>query len=852
MTATPGARWLRIKAIVGETIELAVEARADAVERACAGDETLRSEVEALLRAHDSAGSFLEVPALASADTASVVAEMMDWQLYARTSPDRFGAYRVLGELGRGGMGVVYLGARDDDRFEKQVAIKVVGEGVHPGAFRRFDDERRILAALDHPNISRLLDAGTTEAGLPFVVMEYVGGQPIDEYCSARRLGVPERLALFLSVCRATQYSHQHLVVHRDIKARNVLVGEDGVPKLLDFGIAKLLGPDGVEGSRTRTAFRLLTPESASPEQVRGEPVSVASDVYSLGVLLYRLLTGRSPYRGGMTTDSEIVRAICDEEPVRPSAAAQQRELRGDLDIITLKALRKEPERRYASVEQLAQDLQRHLDRLPVLAAPDAWTYRARKFVRRHWVGLAAAAAVVLALLAGGATTLWQAKRAERRFDDVRKLARTVMFDVHDAIANVPGSTKARKLLVTEALAYLDSLAAEAGDDPSLQRELAAGYHKMGDVLGWPSTPNLGDVPGALVAYGKAQAVRERLLARDPDNTDVLADLSVTAQRLSRALYASGDPQAGAEQARKATVIEEKLSARDRSSAQQFRLARAHANHGYLLFVSGRTVESLARLREAASLLERLCAAEPASTEMKARLAVTYGYLAGALWQGKPVAGLVPDLEAAVGMQRKAIAIDVSLSAELAADPKLERQVLIDNMSLAQILEDMGDRTAARELYREGLARSERLAQADVGNLQAQKDVAWTNMRLGTSLAQGGSPDEAMTVLDRAARQFEPVLRADPGNVNTRSLIASNVQGFAIAHAALGADHRRPRATRTAHWREAKSRFQEAHAFWQEMKDKGVAVARDASRPDELSLEIARCDAQLGRMSGRP
>jgi eukaryotic-like serine/threonine-protein kinase len=845
MIEAADSRWMRIKSILGEAIDLTPDARPAALERACGGDEALRSEVEALLRAHDRAGGFLEVPAIASPEAARLVVEAMDPPGPERARPERFGAYRVLDELGRGGMGVVYLGARDDDRFDKRVAIKVVADAVHPAAFRRFEDERRILASLDHPNIARLLDAGTTEGGLPYVVMEHVPGETIDEYCSAKRLATHERLGLFLSVCRAVQYSHQHLVVHRDIKARNILVAADGVPKLLDFGIAKLLEPGGTDGSRTRTAFRVLTPESASPEQVRGEAVSVATDVYSLGVLLYRLLTGRSPYRGGMTTDSEIMRAICEEEPLRPSAAAQRRELRGDLDLIALKALRKEPARRYASVELLAQDVQRHLDRLPVMAAPDAWTYRARKFVTRRWVGLAAVAAVVLALLAGGVATRWQAQRAERRFDDVRKLARTLMFDVHDAIATLPGSTPARKLLVTEALAYLDSLAAEAGDDPTLQRELATGYHKMGDVLGWPGTPNLGDAPGALKAYAKAQAARERLLAREPDNADLLRDVSTTSQRMSRASYSAGEPQTGAEYARQAAVIEERLSAGDRSSVQKFRLARTYANHGYLLFVSGRTMDAVTRLREAVRLHEELATAHPTDTEVRARLAVTYGYLSSVFCEGKPVEGVVPDLKTALELQRKVVAIDASLAAEAVSDRRLQRQAMIDGMALAQILERMGDRKAAREEYRLGLARTERLAEADAGNMQAQKDVGWAAMRMGTLLAKDGAPEEALMVLGRSARLLEPVLAADPNNVNTTSMLAGTTEGFAFAHAALGADPRLPLQSRLAHWREARSRFQEVYAFWKDLRAKGIAVAADAARPEQLAREIARCDAAL-------
>jgi non-specific serine/threonine protein kinase/serine/threonine-protein kinase len=847
MSDVSDSGWIRIKRIVAEAIDLAPESRPAWVERACEGDAILRGEVDALLQAHDRAGAFLEAPALASPGAARRVVEATDSSAGPRALPDRFGAYRVLRELGRGGMGVVYLGARDDDRFDKQVAIKVVSSDA--AVFRRFEDERRILASLDHPNIARMLDAGTTEGGLPYVVMEHVEGESIDSYCSRQGLAVGARLGLFTRVCAAVQYSHQHLVVHRDIKARNILVTPDGAPKLLDFGIAKLLEPGGIDGSRTRTALRVLTPESASPEQVRGDPVTVATDVYSLGVLLYRLLTGRSPYRGGMTTDPEIARAICEEEPLRPSDAAQRRDFRGDLDLITLKALRKDPARRYTSVEQLAQDVQRHLDRLPVLAAPDAWTYRARKFMARHWVGLCAAAAVTLALSLGSVATWWQAQRAERRFGDVRKLANTVMFDIHDAIAPLPGSTAARKLLVTEALEYLDSLAREAGGDASLQRELATGYEKMADVLGRPSTPNLGDVSGALATYQKAQAARERLLARKPGNADVLRDVSSTSMKMSRAWFHIGDPRRGAEEARKSTVIEETLAAVDHTPSQRFRLARSYGNHGFMLYVSGRTVDSLERLREAVAILEELNAASSAGAEIQGRLAVTYDALASVLRLGKPVAGLVPDLKAALDMQRKANALEAALAATAASDTGLQRQLLVGIMNLGEILEQLGDRTAACDQYRQGVARSGQMAQADPANLQAQKDFAWASTRLGQLLARSGETDEAFVLLRRAGRTLVPVVAANPADVNTRSHAAGITEGLAHAHLALGSNRRLRRSTRLSHWREARAGFQDAYAFWTEMRDKGVTTGADLARPDALAREIAKCDAALGTLA---
>ncbi|HEV7502973.1 MAG TPA: serine/threonine-protein kinase, partial [Vicinamibacteria bacterium] len=354
--------------------------------------------MESLLAAHERAGEFLETPGVASFGAAEAVfgAPLP----VSRPFASGIGRYRILRELGQGGMGVVYLAERADATFEKKAAIKVVHGGLASGVLKeRFRHERRILATLDHPNIARLLDGGTTRDGLPYFVMEYVDGVPVDAYCETPPLPVRTRLALFLQICAAVQYAHQHLVIHRDLKASNVLVTAGGTPKLLDFGIAKLVEPGALPQDETRTGLRALSLQAASPEQVRGEPMAVTSDVYSLGVLLYRLLAGRSPYGPDRGSDPELLRAIFDDVPVRPSLVAppeRRRELRGDLDWIVLKALRKEPARRYGSVEQLSDDISRHLTGRPVLAGPDSWQYRARKFVARNRTLIAAG--VLLAL----------------------------------------------------------------------------------------------------------------------------------------------------------------------------------------------------------------------------------------------------------------------------------------------------------------------------------------------------------------------------------------------------------------------------------------------------------------------
>ncbi len=420
------------------------------------------------------------------------------------------GPYRIVGVLGAGGMGTVYLAERADETFHRQVAIKVVaGALARPELVQRFLTERRILAALDHPHIARLLDAGATDDGLPYVVMEYVDGEPIDVHCKSRPLAA--RLDLVRIVCAAVHYAHQRLVIHRDIKASNILVNREGQPKLLDFGIAKLLESELENGERTNTGARALTPESASPEQLKDQPVTVASDVYSLGVLLYRVLAERKPFDQGTSSHADLVHAICEVDPPPPSRASAPGAPRLDpeIDWITMMALRKEPARRYGSAQQMAEDITRYLEGRPVIAAPDSWSYRTSKFVRRRWGTVATTAGVIVALAAGATMTYCQARRAERRFDDVRKLAGSVVGEIYDAIADLPGSTAPRQLLVSRSLEYLDSLAAEAGSDVSLQRELASAYEKIGDVQGNPYSANLGDVSGATATFQKLLAIRQ-------------------------------------------------------------------------------------------------------------------------------------------------------------------------------------------------------------------------------------------------------------------------------------------------------------------------------------------------------
>ena len=406
-------RWRRIEALFDQALDRPEPEREAFLEDACGGDRELFAEVQVLLASAPTAGASLrklvvaEVRMLASNAVAALVGR-------------RIGRFRLVDLLGEGGMGAVYLAERDDAQFAHRVAIKILRHATgSPEAIARFRDERQILAALEHPNIVRLLDGGSTDDGLPYLVMEHIEGQAITRYAEQRELGLRARVELVRRVCGALQYAHQNLVVHRDIKPSNILVDGDGAPKILDFGIAKLLAPvDSFEReARTRTGFAMFTPEYASPEQARGDAVSTATDVYSVGAVLYELVTGQSPHRAA-DSRLEMLRVICEVDPPRPStlgAGGRRRELAGDLDNIILKALHKEPARRYASMEQLSDDLGRWLDGLPVAARTATMGYRARKFVRRNKGVVVAATLVAATLIGATGVSLRQARRADEQ-----------------------------------------------------------------------------------------------------------------------------------------------------------------------------------------------------------------------------------------------------------------------------------------------------------------------------------------------------------------------------------------------------------------------------------------------------
>ncbi|HEY7336157.1 MAG TPA: serine/threonine-protein kinase [Bryobacteraceae bacterium] len=478
-------RWRRLEAIFQAAADLPQAERPDFLDAQCEGDAKLRAEVESLLASSAETHRFFLGPLRAVARDLS---EGEDANLGRRIGP-----YRVLKTLGEGGMGNVYLAVRADRQYTQEVAIKLMrtGFGSSPAMLVRFRTERQILANLDHPNIARLLDGGVTEDDAPYLVMEHVGGLPIDEYCRSERLPLENRLRLFLTVCAAVEYAHKNLVVHRDIKPANILVAANGEPKLLDFGIAKLLDPELGDALQTRTAERLMTPEYACPEQIRGGPVTTSADVYGLGVLLYELLAGVRPFRADGKDQFQVARMICEDEPVPPSAAAadrdsaasiERRRLKGDLDKIALMALRKEPARRYASVGRLAADVRAYLNGYPIQARTDAWGYRSGKFVRRHKLGVVAAALAILILVGGSIGMAVLARRATREQNVAQREAQFLATMFQAATPEVArGRTITARDLLDQGAQRLDR---ELADQPEVHAamldNIGVAYRNLG------------------------------------------------------------------------------------------------------------------------------------------------------------------------------------------------------------------------------------------------------------------------------------------------------------------------------------------------------------------------------------
>jgi non-specific serine/threonine protein kinase/serine/threonine-protein kinase len=758
--------WRRVKAILEGLLDQPAEARESYIASACGGDATLRARVTALAEAAESEGGMLDAPNAVEAG-----AEVPDAPSRAG---ERVGAYELLDEIGSGGMGTVHLARRADDEFEKRVAIKLMRPGFASDLdLRRFKSERQISAVLDHPNIARLLDGGTTPAGAPYFVMEHVEGGPLLEYCRKRALSVRERLILFRQICAAVQYAHQHLVVHRDLKPGNILVTDEGEPKLLDFGIAKLLSSGGgtAFSEPTATLDRLLTPEYASPEQVRGRTVTTASDVYSLGVILYELISGEKPYRIETGDPAELVRLVCERDPERPSTRTAG--LSRDLDAIVLKAMRKEPEQRYPSVAALSEDVGRFLDGRPVEARRHSAAYRAKKFVRRHRIGAVATGLVLAALAAGIWATLREARRAraaearaERRFDEDRKIANSFLFEFHDAIRDLPGSTAARALVVRRALEWLDALAKDSAGDRALRRELADAYQKVGDVQGNPFMQNLGDLKGATASYGKAVALLEPAVA-GPDPTDAERASLATAYLMRGALRLyEGSAEEALATAKKGLALRQALAAEaPGDAARQMDLSQAWQFVGFDAAAAGKPAEAANALAAQAAILDEQRRLRPSDRNVRRSLGQNLFLRGSASKRGDP-AGALAKL-------RQAEQIEEELVVEDPTSVQFRRDLAHTQTEVGNTEMDLGNASGALEEYRRALAAFEAMAKADPKSTDPILGIAFSHHNAAEALEKLGRPAEALEEFRRARPAYERVMATSPSGAWAAGMLGS-------------------------------------------------------------------------------
>ena len=771
-------RWREVEEMVAAALDLPAGEQRSYIEHLCAGRPEVRREVEALLAACDESGSFLETPALTGAGPPS----------------PRAGPYRLLEPIGHGGMGAVYRAERDDDQYRKVVAVKMIdGLMRTPALLSRFREERQILASLEHPNIARLLDGGLTAEGAPFIVMEYVEGVPIDEYCLRGNLSVRRRLELFRGVCSAVHYAHQNLVVHRDIKPANILVASDGTVKLLDFGVARILnaGPANGDG-RTLMGGVPMTPEFASPEQVRGEAVSTASDVYSLGVLLYVLLTGRRPYDVKGKTLDTVLRTVCEEPPVRPRTPDT------DLDAIILKALRKEPAGRYASAQEFSDDIDRYLRRLPVVARGGAFRYVAAKFAARHRVGLAVAALVALALASAVAAVVRESRIAERRFNDVRKLANSVIYELADGIAPLAGSTPVRKVLVTRALEYLDTLAGDAGDNPALELELAAAYARVGDVQGNPNLPNLGDRQGALASYGKARDILRSLALRRPGDDPAADQLALTHRALADVHNRLGNSQEATANAREALSLHEAITGRRPNDEEAWRGLAASCQTMANILERDHRPGARSYYEKEAEIYERLLARHPDADLDRRNAALAHKYLGSLLLDHPDLAG--PHLRRAQELDEQRVASQPG-----------NRQALLDlSFDLSQngtFYQLRGELDKALESFTRTLSIRVQLSASDPKDKRLRDRVAYAHLLLGElKLVMNDAPG-ARIHFQNAARIGEELVASNLADPSDRYSLGRSYKGMGAAETFLAkrfpggaAEHRR-RAC--AEWRRA-------------------------------------------------
>jgi tetratricopeptide (TPR) repeat protein/tRNA A-37 threonylcarbamoyl transferase component Bud32 len=762
-------RWRRLEELFETASDMPPGERGVWLDHVCADDAELRAELDAMLRAD----GVTHLPIERAIAAGHAIAES------AAAAPmigRRIGPYRITAVLGYGGMGSVYAAVRDDQVYKREVAIKVLRNELveGPAGRERFRRERQFLAVLDHPSIARLIDGGEDPA--PYLVMDRIEGVSIAEYCAP--LPLEARLRLFLKVCDAVQYAHAHLIVHRDLKPVNILVTAAGEPKLLDFGIAKLLpsADSPTSPDLTRTGLRLMTPDYASPEQYRGDAITTATDIYSLGAILYELVAGHPPHRLSRLSAGRIEHTLETVDPEPPGAQV------ADLDNIILMALRKDPAMRYRSVEAFADDLSRCLDGRPVEARPATVTYRAGKFLRRHRWAVATAVLALASLTGGLIAAMYQARIAGQRFREVRQLATRFLFDFDESVRDLPGSTRSRELVVRTALEYLNRLAEQAGNDLDLAGEVALAYQRVGEVQGSPGAPSLGRTEDALASFARASVLWDRVLRARP--RDAHAWKALTSLRL-----ATGDVLRVTGKVDEAAAL---FAQAGEAAAQALRLTPKDPD---LLYLAGsanmgagdrmQMKDNLAGARSSfQKSLDLYRRAETVRQDDRYRNAE-----AVALTRLGVVAMSQGKRDEARADHEQSLRIREELAARHPNSAPARRGVAAQELLVGALEYSSqsvtADNYATAEIhFRKAMAIQQALAEADPNNRTTQADLVLVNMRLCETLAMS-RPKEAFPFCAEAIRTGEPLANAGH-RTDTFQHVGLAELGQAQAYLAIG------------------------------------------------------------------
>jgi tetratricopeptide (TPR) repeat protein len=763
----------RAEAIFHEVLAAQEHRRPSLIELLCKGNAGLMDEVLSMVGA-------------------SQAEEILSARLSARAKMDAdaiapgkwVGPYQLDRLLGRGGMGAVYLAHRADGEFQQQVAIKLIDVPLATDLYREpFRMERQILAGLVHPYIGRLLDGGVSSEGELYLVLEYVDGVSIVRYCKENQLSLRSRLMLFLKVCEAVRYAHQHLVIHRDLKPDNILVVADGTPRLLDFGTAKLLTPLPSTGEFTLLGLQPFTPQYASPEQVMGRPITTASDIYSLGLLLYLMVAEVPAYELKELTTETMLRVICTEEPRKPSEVAVSAERPdADLDAITLKALRKEPWERYISVDQFAADVEAYLEGLPVMARRGTLRYRAGKFARRNKLALFAAALLFSTVLAGMVGILWQwraanleRRRVEARSEDLRQLSNSLLSEIDEAVKELPGSTPVQQLIVQRVLEHLDRMAKDTAGDRRSQLDLVGAYTRLGNLQGNPYEQNIGDARGALVSLDKATGIAQALQSGNPKDASVLGALAIAQKARSNVLFGMSRTRESIVAMRAAIdAFQAQFANTAVTPVQLNEAAGAFNGLGDQLGLPGvaslgDSAGALDAYRKAVELSRRALAMDPNFTRSSRTLAIDFSKIGDIVIQKDPAA--------AVADYRQSLSAWSALIASGDSSATSKRGLARVYLKLGQALSLSRDYTAAFAAFDQADRTLRRYAAADPKDIRASTDLFvldddeaqtyFDMLNLDLNPGNGDRAENTKQAIDHLRDSIaiiEKLLSVDPGN----------------------------------------------------------------------------------------